>query len=77
MLLHVDASGTLLAGFGRPGLSGDGLHRPADMDFTESGDIVVLDWGNHRAMILTRTGEFRNACGAGLFVRPARYESED
>jgi hypothetical protein len=34
--------------------------------------VVVLDWGNHRAMLLSREGDQLGAFGGGRYAHPAR-----
>jgi hypothetical protein len=56
---------------GRPGLGRLEFFKPGGLTCNGDGDIVVLDFGNHRGQIFGPQGEFRRAFGPRLFIRPA------
>ena len=43
----------------------------AGYDFDDEGNLLVVDHGNHRGVVLTPDGAFVRAFGSKLYVRPA------
>ena len=64
-----------IASWGRPGdqpgLGRMEFFKPGGLTCNGDGDVVVLDFGNHRGQIFSPEGEFRRAFGPRLFIRPA------
>jgi DNA-binding beta-propeller fold protein YncE len=64
-----------IASWGRPdsqpGLGRLEFFKPGGLTCNGDGDIVVLDFGNHRGQIISPKGEFKSAFGPRLFIRPA------
>ena len=67
-----DGEGKLLGRRFRPGLGRDGLFGPADLVFDGEGRHIILDHGNHRAMVFDSEGEWVTAFGSKLYTKPAR-----
>jgi hypothetical protein len=70
---QLDGDGRLLRAFGRPGLGPVEFDRPRAVGLDGRGRVVVLDWGNHRAMILSREGAQLGVFGGGRYAHPARF----
>lgn len=75
-----DEQGQFISQWGIPmdrdGIGAGELFKPAGIDVDEQNRIVVVDWGNHRAQIFSNEGLFQAVFGAGLYIRPARIQSE-
>lgn len=56
--------------WGHEGTGALEFHKPRGIDVDEQGRVWVVDWGNHRAQVLTKDGKFIVAFGARAFVRP-------
>jgi DNA-binding beta-propeller fold protein YncE len=55
----------------QPGLGPLEFYKPTGLTCDAEGNIVVLDFGNHRGQVVSAAGEFRFAFGPKLFVGPA------
>lgn len=75
-----DAAGNPAGRFGTRGIGPDQLYRPRGIARTGDGELVVIDHGNHRGVVLTEDLEFVHAFGSRLYTRPAldpdRYPPE-
>jgi tripartite motif-containing protein 2/3 len=69
-VVRFDAEGAPKPSFGRRGLGRVEFFKPKGITFDAKGDLLVLDWGNHRGQVLTRDGEFLRAFGSRVFVVP-------
>ena len=56
--------------FGRRGIGRVEFFKPKGLTFDSKGDLLILDWGNHRGQVLTRDGDFLGAFGSRVFVVP-------
>jgi len=70
------------AGDGQPGYDGDGntllrssFYWPADLLFTSTDDVYILDWNNHRVRHVTADGRLETAIGD--FVGDGPYDQSD
>jgi sugar lactone lactonase YvrE len=55
----------------QPGLGPLEFYKPTGLTCDADGNVVVLDFGNHRGQVVSAAGEFRLAFGPKLFVQPA------
>jgi DNA-binding beta-propeller fold protein YncE len=55
----------------QPGLGPLEFYKPTGLTCDADGQIIVLDYGNHRGQVVSAGGEFRYAFGPKLFVGPA------
>jgi DNA-binding beta-propeller fold protein YncE len=55
----------------QPGLGPLEFYKPTGLTCDADGNVVVLDFGNHRGQVVSASGEFRFAFGPKLFVGPA------
>ena len=80
-VVSFDASGTVLARWGERGIQRDQMLRPAGLGFSGTGELYVLDHGNHRGLITSRDGNFVHAFGSRSYTKPANrpetYKPED
>ena len=56
---------------GEEGLGPGQLYEPAGVALDDEGNLLVVDHGNHRGVVLTPDGAFVRAFGSKLYVRPA------
>ncbi len=73
-LLVFGPDGTFRSTLGREGLGSVEFYKPAGIALRNADELVVMDHGNHRSLILTLDGEYVHAFGARLFTRPIRQE---
>lgn len=75
------ADGTPSGRFGSQGLARDELYRPRGLGLSGEGELIVIDHGNHRGLVLDEGLGFIHAFGSRLYTRPAlrpdRYPPED
>jgi len=64
-----DPAGRFLKKIGRPGQGPGEFSRPSTIQVTEDGDLLVLDLGNVRMVVLSGEGEFKRS-----FKLTRRYE---
>lgn len=76
-IFKFDAGGALLESWGTEGLGAGQLYRPRGLMLTEGGDLLVVDYGNHRCQLFAENGKFLNMFGAPYFVRAARSGGSD
>ncbi len=76
-IFKFDAQGALLKSWGVEGLGAGQLYRPRGLMLTEGGDLLVVDYGNHRCQLFTENGKYLNMFGAPYFVRAARSRGSD
>lgn len=69
MILQFDATGQFLKRAGRLGQGPGEFSRPGTIHITEDGDLLVLDAGNMRMVVLSAEGEFKRS-----FKLLRRYE---
>ncbi|MCK6448445.1 MAG: SMP-30/gluconolactonase/LRE family protein [Planctomycetes bacterium] len=73
---NLEAGGKLDARIGAPGLGVDQYFKPRGLALDGRGELVVLDWGNHRGVIRgvagERAGEILGWFGSRLFTRELR-----
>lgn len=70
------SDGKLETRIGAPGLGVDQYFKPRGLAFDGRGELVVLDWGNHRGVVRgvtgERAGEILGWFGSRLFTRELR-----
>jgi DNA-binding beta-propeller fold protein YncE len=71
-LFEFDADGKFLARTGVPGLGRGEFAKPKGLAFDGAGELIVLDWGNHRGQLLAADGKSLTAFGSRLFTRAFR-----
>lgn len=71
-ILKLDAKGKLLKSWGSEGLGAGQLYRPRGLMLTDSGNLVIIDYGNHRCQVFSEDGKYLNVFGATFFIRPAQ-----
>ncbi len=75
-LLHLSASGTLLAELGSRGIARGELEKPRGIAVGREGAVYVLDHANHRGVILDAGGNWSAAFGSRFYTQPARSTTE-
>ena len=70
--IEPDGRLTRVAGTGKPGSAGDGgpaaraeLNQPYDVSISQTGDLFIADFGNHRIRKVTSTGLIHTVAGTG------------
>jgi hypothetical protein len=69
VIQQYDPAGRFLKKVGRPGQGPGEFSRPGTIHVTEDGDLLVLDFGNLRMVVLSGEGEFKRS-----FKLLRRYE---
>ena len=70
-ILRFDPSEGLDLQIGREGLGPAEFRGPRGLTLDGEGNLMVVDHGNHRCVVVTPDGAFVRAFGSKLYVRPA------
>lgn len=71
-ILKLDTKGKLLKSWGSQGLGAGQLYRPRGLMLTDTENLVIIDYGNHRCQVFSEDGKYLNVFGATYFIRPAQ-----